>query len=102
MQRLEVSGAVRPIYGSLGVRRLIRSYWIKLGSGFRHQKIIIVRNAEGYNEIQVHNQRNTTVHTGISSSSCFTGNTEYFVFYTIMNMRRKLHTFLPYFIRYMT
>jgi len=23
MQRLEVSGAVRPIYGSLGVRRLI-------------------------------------------------------------------------------
>ena len=25
MQRLEVSGAVRPIYGSLGVKRLIRS-----------------------------------------------------------------------------
>ena len=24
MQRLEVSGAVRPIYGSLGVKRLIR------------------------------------------------------------------------------
>jgi len=23
MQRLEVSGAVRPVYGSLGVRRLI-------------------------------------------------------------------------------
>ena len=27
MQRLEVSGAVRPIYGSLGVKRL-RSYYI--------------------------------------------------------------------------
>jgi len=26
MQRLEVSGAVRPIYGSLGVKRLIYSY----------------------------------------------------------------------------
>ena len=26
MQRLEVSGAVRPIYGSLGVKRLINSY----------------------------------------------------------------------------
>ena len=25
MQRLEVSGAVRPIYGSLGVKRLIKS-----------------------------------------------------------------------------
>jgi len=25
MQRLEVSGAVRPIYGSLGVKRLNRS-----------------------------------------------------------------------------
>jgi len=24
MQRLEVSGAVRPIYGSLGIKRLIR------------------------------------------------------------------------------
>jgi len=24
MQRLEVSGAVRPIYGSLGVKRLIK------------------------------------------------------------------------------
>ena len=27
MQRLEVSGAVRPIYGSLGVKRL-KSLWI--------------------------------------------------------------------------
>jgi len=28
MQRLEVSGAVRPIYGSLGVRRLmLHSLW---------------------------------------------------------------------------
>ena len=26
MQRLEVSGAVRPIYGSLGVRRLKQSF----------------------------------------------------------------------------
>ena len=30
MQRLEVSGAVRPIYGSLGVKRLI-SWMSKLG-----------------------------------------------------------------------
>jgi len=27
MQRLEVSGAVRPIYGSLGVKRLIKDYF---------------------------------------------------------------------------
>jgi hypothetical protein len=26
MQRLEVSGAVRPIYGSLGVKRLIKKF----------------------------------------------------------------------------
>jgi len=26
MQRLEISGAVRPIYGTLGVKRLI--YWL--------------------------------------------------------------------------
>ena len=26
MQRLEVSGAVRPIYGSLGVKRLIQHF----------------------------------------------------------------------------
>ena len=31
MQRLEVSGAVRPIYGSLGVKRLILKY-IKMHS----------------------------------------------------------------------
>ena len=30
MQRLEVSGAVRPIYGSLGVKRLIRGRQKKL------------------------------------------------------------------------
>ena len=34
MQRLEVSGAVRPIYGSLGVKRLMAqinlTYWILL------------------------------------------------------------------------
>ena len=30
MQRLEVSGAVRPIYGSLGVKRLIT----KINKGF--------------------------------------------------------------------
>ena len=28
MQRLEVSGAVRPIYGSLGVKRLSRKLWV--------------------------------------------------------------------------
>jgi len=33
MQRLEVSGAVRPIYGSLGVNRLMTILW--MGSLFR-------------------------------------------------------------------
>ena len=28
MQRLEVSGAVRPIYGSLGVKRLRHIFWL--------------------------------------------------------------------------
>ena len=32
MQRLEVSGAVRPIYGSLGVKRLIA--WVLHGSKY--------------------------------------------------------------------
>jgi len=31
MQRLEVSGAVRPIYGSLGVKRLILHFYGLLG-----------------------------------------------------------------------
>ena len=30
MQRLEVSGAVRPIYGSLGVKRIIFIYYIHI------------------------------------------------------------------------
>ena len=30
MQRLEVSGAVRPIYGSLGVKRLNEEYYGKI------------------------------------------------------------------------
>jgi len=30
MQRLEVSGAVRPIYGSLGVKRLRTKPWVAL------------------------------------------------------------------------
>jgi len=29
MQRLEVSGAVRPIYGSLGIKRLRKCLWQK-------------------------------------------------------------------------
>ena len=29
MQRLEVSGAVRPIYGSLGAKRLIKHHVLK-------------------------------------------------------------------------
>ena len=33
MQRLEVSGAVRPIYGSLGVKRLINIIIIHLSGG---------------------------------------------------------------------
>jgi len=33
MQRLEVSGAVRPIYGSLGVRRLIKVHTLVILMG---------------------------------------------------------------------
>ena len=36
MQRLEVSGAVRPIYGSLGVKRLICSYKHHFFWNYRH------------------------------------------------------------------
>ena len=35
MQRLEVSGAVRPIYGSLGVKRLNTEYFLKMGAPIR-------------------------------------------------------------------
>ena len=35
MQRLEVSGAVRPIYGSLGVKRLMNEMIQSLRSTFR-------------------------------------------------------------------
>jgi len=37
MQRLEVSGAVRPIYGSLGVKQLIKLYAIKMYRGVYEQ-----------------------------------------------------------------
>ena len=33
MQRLEVSGAVRPIYGSLGVKRLSQYYVMEVRPG---------------------------------------------------------------------
>ena len=55
MQRLEVSGAVRPIYGSLGVKRLMFSPTLRLLSyshlfhipcvGFRISLIVLFRNA---------------------------------------------------------
>jgi len=38
MQRLEVSGAVRPIYGSLGVKRLIISYSAKAARSRERKK----------------------------------------------------------------
>jgi len=40
MQRLEVSGAVRPIYGSLGVKRLqkVLTYSLEDGFAFAHHK----------------------------------------------------------------
>ena len=40
MQRLEVSGAVRPIYGSLGVKRLIRQY-LDLSRQNQHKFMIL-------------------------------------------------------------
>ena len=36
MQRLEVSGAVRPIYGSLGVKRL-SNFWSKMDSTISYE-----------------------------------------------------------------
>jgi len=38
MQRLEVSGAVRPIYGSLGVRRLKLVYCPRYSTGWFRRK----------------------------------------------------------------
>jgi len=40
MQRLEVSGAVRPIHGSLGVKRLITNVFINVG-GYSYQVPVI-------------------------------------------------------------
>jgi len=37
MQRLEVSGAVRPIYGSLGVKRLTQQLLERSGDDFVEQ-----------------------------------------------------------------
>jgi len=37
MQRLEVSGAVQPIYGSLGVKRLSTHCQLCVVSGFRRE-----------------------------------------------------------------
>jgi len=41
MQRLDVSGAVRPIYGSSGVKRLMGLHWKLWGN----QRIVITWNA---------------------------------------------------------
>jgi len=54
MQRLEVSGAVRPIYGSLGVKRLnsggerIYWFWIRNRSDARNE--ILIKAAPKTNE----------------------------------------------------
>ena len=47
MQRLEVSGAVRPIYGSLGVKRLS---WITQGDVLRHNRPLPHFNAVIHNK----------------------------------------------------
>ena len=43
MKRLEVSGAVRPLYGSLGVRRLMYVKLIKFLSRFIMYQCFLVR-----------------------------------------------------------
>ena len=48
MQRLEVRGAVRPIYGSLGVKRLITCQW-KL----YFVSLFYVQNKVGYDQCNV-------------------------------------------------
>ena len=53
MQRLEVSGAVRPIYGSLGVKRLTTVYFVNQPlhvSGIfaaHHQEVYCIYTAFG-------------------------------------------------------
>jgi hypothetical protein len=49
MQRLEVSGAVRPIYGSLDVKRLI--YLLTLGYMFRFSRN---HHQDLYKNTQIH------------------------------------------------
>ena len=45
MQRLEISGAVRPIYGSLGVKRVRNFHIAKLKAG-THQKYALCKNVK--------------------------------------------------------
>ena len=41
MQRLEVSGAIRPIYGSLGVKRLMQTLRICMGLVLMYLQLIL-------------------------------------------------------------
>ena len=43
MQLLEVSGAVRPIYGSLGVKRLMEVLWYELHWGIIWCVVLSIR-----------------------------------------------------------
>jgi len=47
MQRLEVSGAVRPIYMSLGVKRLRHRHYSNLYITVDHKNVIISSNTVG-------------------------------------------------------
>ena len=47
MQRLEVSGAVRPIYGSLGVRGLIRPAYGQVVDSCEHRTELLVSIIRG-------------------------------------------------------
>ena len=49
MQRLEVSGAVRPIYGSLGVKRLTEMFKFSILCTTIHSLQCEQKNAQTYN-----------------------------------------------------
>jgi len=59
MQRLEVSGAVRPIYGSLGVKRLTHKQYIEQHNENRIYRTEQTQQSEYINiTIKIHNLQN--------------------------------------------
>ena len=64
MQRLEVSGAVRPIYGSLGVKRLI--FQLRTTTKFKTPRAVNT-GTESYIDDDVHNNKNNSTTNNINN-----------------------------------